>query len=404
MLTRVGSIAVDEVRRSGRHDRRKTVYVPAQHGLDPAVLLRRRDPAGAPFPMSAPRRFYFHRARNAIYHLCRALGFDRGQTVLVPDYHNGNEVRAIRAAGADVRFYRVDRQLELDLEHLTRVCRTTDARALFVIHYFGWPQPVKELVALCEARDMVLIEDCALSLLSETMGQPLGSFGRYATFCLYKTLPVPNGGVLVENEGALESLERLALRPCGIATRAGRTLELSLEWFRGRAHAPGQAAFALKRAGGRALQALRVPREPFGDLGFDLESVDIAAMPLSLRLLERFDYAAIRRRRCRNFQALYDRLAPRALVPRELEPGVCPLLFPLLVPDKPGAAAALRRRGIDALEFWNDGDPAAGGPAHADAMFLRRHLVELPIHQDLTPAQVEHMATQVLSLGLHCAR
>jgi dTDP-4-amino-4,6-dideoxygalactose transaminase len=288
----------------------------------------------------------------------------------------------------------------VDLDDLVRVSRATDARALFTIHYFGWPQPVKELMALCEARDMTLIEDCALSLLSETMGQPLGSFGRYATYCLYKTLPVPNGGVLVENAGALEPLQRLALRPCGVATRVGRTLELSLEWLRGRAHGPGEAAFALKRAGGRAIQALGVPRVPFGDLGFDLDSVDIAAMPLSLALLERFDYAAIRRRRRENYQALYDRLGEGVRRPRELEPGVCPNIFPLLAPDKPGAVAALRRRGIEAMEFWNDGDPAAEGPAHADAMFLRRHLVELPIHQDITGAQVEHMAAQVRALGL----
>ena len=42
-----------------------------------------------------------------------------GETVLVPDYHNGNEVQAIRAAGVTVRFYRVGRNLEVDLEHLT---------------------------------------------------------------------------------------------------------------------------------------------------------------------------------------------------------------------------------------------------------------------------------------------
>jgi len=378
------------------------VYVPAEHGLHPTMFFRPRDVAPLPFPMSAPRRRYFHRARNAIYHLCCALGLGPGETVLVPDYHNGNEVGAIRAAGANVRFYRVDRQFEADLDDLARLCRSTNARALFVIHYFGWAQPVKELMALCEARGMVMIEDCALSLLSETLGQPLGSFGDYATYCLYKTLPVPNGGVLVENDGALDALSDLALHPCSLATRVGRTLELSLEWLRGRAYPVGQAAFALKRAGGRALAALRVPRVPFGDLGFDLPSVDIAAMPLSLALLERFDYDEIRRRRRRNFAGLHDRLAGRVgLLPRDLEPGVCPLLFPLLAPDKPGAAAALRRAGVDAMEFWNDGDPAARGPAHADAVFLREHVVELPIHQDITDEQVERMADQVLALGLH---
>ena len=53
-------------------------------------------------------------------------------------------------------------------------CPHHRARVLFVIHYFGWPQPVKELLALCEAQGMVLVEDCALSLLSETLGRPLG--------------------------------------------------------------------------------------------------------------------------------------------------------------------------------------------------------------------------------------
>ena len=168
----------------------------------------------AVFPMSVPDHMYFHRARNAIYHLFRSLRLAPGETVLVPDYHNGNEVQAIRAAGVTVRFYRIGRNLEVDLEHLTRSRGPRAPASLFVIHYFGWPQPVKELLALCEAHGMLLVEDCALSLLSETLGRPLGSFGRYATFCLYKTLPVPNGGVLVANDGGLDGLGDLELEPC----------------------------------------------------------------------------------------------------------------------------------------------------------------------------------------------
>jgi dTDP-4-amino-4,6-dideoxygalactose transaminase len=353
--------------------------------------------------MSVPDHMYFHRARNAIYHLFRSFRLGPGETVLVPDYHNGNEVQAIRAAGVDVRFYRVGRNLEVDLEHLTRLARTTSARVVFVIHYFGWPQPVKELLALCEAQGMVLVEDCALSLLSETVGRPLGSFGQYATFCLYKTLPVPNGGVLVANDGGLDGLGDLALEPCRVATRAGRTVDLMLEWLRGRAFAPGAAGFAVKRAAGRAMTGLRVPRVPFGDIGFDLGSVNVAVAPLSRMLLDRFDYDDVRRRRRRNFQLLRDRLEEGrvALLPWELEVGTCPLIFPLLVPDKPGAARALQAVGVSAMEFWNGGDPDTRGPDHADAWYLREHLVELPIHQDITPAQIDYMAEQVLGLRLH---
>ena len=55
------------------------------------------------------------------------------------------------------------------------------------------------LADLCRRRNMLLVEDCALALLSADGSQPLGTFGDWAVFCLYKTLPLPNGAVLVQN-------------------------------------------------------------------------------------------------------------------------------------------------------------------------------------------------------------
>src|SRR5947207_14976523 len=80
--------------------RGRTMFVPAEHGLPLAPLLRQPSTGVMPFPLSAPRPLYFYRARNAIYHTFRALKFDRGDTVLMPDYHNTNEVAAVRASGA----------------------------------------------------------------------------------------------------------------------------------------------------------------------------------------------------------------------------------------------------------------------------------------------------------------
>src|SRR5437899_613179 len=377
------------------------MYVPAWPCLCPADLLRSPSTAERPFPFNAPHRAYFYRARNAIYHLFRALRFRGDETVLVPDYHSGNEVWAIRAAGASLRYYPIKRNLEPDLDALARLCRS-GARALFVILFLGWTQPLKELGQLCSEHGMLLIADCALSLLSAAGGQPLGPFGDYAVFCLYKTLPVPNGGLLVQNGRVLEELAGLTLQPGGAASVVGRSLELMCEWIRARADASGKAAFALKRAFGRALTALGVERVPVGDTGFDLASVDLAMATLSTRLLRRFDGDAIQQTRRANFELLQRRLRGRAaLVFEALDGGICPLFFPLLVPDKHGAAQALWRRGIGAVEFWNHGDPEARGGGFEDAQFLRDHVLELPIHQDVGTAQVEYMADQVLRLQLH---
>src|SRR5262245_40915582 len=122
----------------------RAMYVPAEHGLSLTTLL---DPCPAgmlPFPLSAPRHLYFYRARNAIYHTFRSLGFERGATVLMPDYHNTNEVAAVRASGATVRFYRIGRNLEPDLVEVGKLVRSTRARAVFAFRYFGGATPVKD--------------------------------------------------------------------------------------------------------------------------------------------------------------------------------------------------------------------------------------------------------------------
>ncbi len=379
-------------------------YASSWPGLSPAYFFQADRSEKPPFPLSAPRKLFFYRARNAIYHLFRALGrFYDGETVLVPAYHSGSEVWAIRAAGAFVRYYHINRNLEPDLDELEKLFGSNPRpRALLVIHFLGWPQPVTELRRLCRKWDVTMVEDCALSLLSETGGQPLGTFGDYAVFCLYKTLPLPNGGLLIQNRNVLDKLARLSLDPCGRASVAGRSAELMVEWLRGRSDATGKTLLVMKRATGRTLSALGVKRLPVGDIGFDPAQVNVGMSSLCDNLLKRFDYAEIRRKRRANFLLMRQRLAGRAaLLPKELGEGTCPLFFPILVPDKPAAALALRRRGIDAVEFWNYGDAGATRAAFPDAWFLRDHLLELPIHQEITPAQVDYIADQVLSLKLH---
>ena len=376
------------------------MYVSAWPGLTPASFVRSPSESARPFPLNTVQSIAFYRARNAIYHLFRALDAGGGGTVLVPDYHSGNEIAAIRAAGARVRFYHVGRDLQPDLEQIERLCRD-GARALLTIHYLGWPQPVDELARITLRHGTVLVEDCALAMLSELKGWPLGTFGQHAIFCLYKTLPLPHGGLAVQNCRPLKGLNTLDLRPCGGLSLAGRTAELFLEHLRSAADTPGRILFALKRGAGRALSALQVDRVPVGDMGFDLDAVDVAMSPMCQRLLQTFDYQDIHRRRRANYLHLSARLSGRItpLFPR-LDEGVCPLFFPLLVSDKHEAARSLWRRGIQAIEFWNGGDPEATGSGFEDAQFLRDHVLELPIHQDITATQLDYMADRILGMDV----
>ena len=373
----------------------------------PGITLRELMPSHAarptPYPLHSANRLSFCVARSGIYHLFRALRLEKSDLVLMPDYHSGNEVAAIRAAGASIVYYPIVRNLEPDLDALEQLARL-GPRVIYVIHYLGWPQPMKEIEAICRRHGSILVEDCALSLLSELDSKPLGTFGDYSVFCLYKTLPVPNGGVLVQNRSALPELAELELESCPRMAGGGRSAELILEGFRSRWDLGGKVLFEIKRFLGRRLREARVRQVPVGNIGWDVADVNIAMSPLSTSLMGGLDYQRIRQRRRENFLLMRQLLSGRVKMLREdLPEGVCPLFFPILVRDKHTAAQALWSRGISAVEFWNDCDPLSEREAGADALFLRRHVLELPIHQDVSRSQVKYIADQVLQLELQPA-
>ncbi len=355
--------------------------------------------AGAIQAKSASRfagRKFFYVARNGIYHLFRALGLKSSENVLVPDYHSGNETSAIRAAGTSICFYPIRRDLQPDRQAIARLC-TPQTRALYVIHFIGWPQPMGWITEFCRQRGLLLIEDCALSFLSEVNGRPLGSFGDYAVHCLYKTLPVPNGAVLTENGPPLRELEMLKTVPPGLTSVLGRSAELILESFRSRFPVLGAQLASMKSSAGRALTAASVERERVGNIGFDIGKVDTEMSRGCHWLLARFHYELIRERRRANFLYLEALLRGKmSMLPLELSAGICPLFLPILTGNKSLVAEKLRRCGIGVVEFWNEGDPAACGAASEDAQFLRKHVLELPIHQGVTPAQLDSIAREVI--------
>ena len=73
---------------------------------------------------------------------------------------------AMHAAGATIRYCPVGRDMRLDPAEVERLCERHAPDLLYVIHYAGWPQPMAALAELCRRRKMLLVEDCALSLLS----------------------------------------------------------------------------------------------------------------------------------------------------------------------------------------------------------------------------------------------
>lgn len=144
----------------------------------------------------------------------RLAGVGQGDLVLTQALTFVATCNAIVHAGAEPVFCDVDREtlgLSPDavaawLEDHARLCddgltRVGDRvlRACVPMHTFGHPARIDALVALCNARGIVVVEDAAESLGSLFRGRHTGTFGRLAaqSFNGNKILTTGGGGMIL---------------------------------------------------------------------------------------------------------------------------------------------------------------------------------------------------------------
>lgn len=336
--------------------------------LSPAAYLRReRTP---PFPIEEPGCRLYRRARHALYRAVPALGMARGDEILVPAYHHGSEIEALWRAGLTCRFYGM-LSLEPDEASLERA-RGPATRALLLIHYAGFPQDVVYWRRWCDERSLLLIEDAAQAWLASTGSRPVGALGDAAVFCLYKTYGLPDGGALVSTGAAAE--------PEGAAERAWRALgRRHLEWL------------ALVASQPRAEASIAGPEPYASEHDFDLGDARTPASRATQFLLGRLSPGAAQLRR-EHFTQL-DRVL-HDFVPKPystLPPGASPFFFPVATRERDRVLAALRRAGVGAHAVWSTPHPIAGEQS-AEVAALRHELLALPVHQELTPGDVDRIA------------
>ncbi|WP_171426644.1 DegT/DnrJ/EryC1/StrS family aminotransferase [Corallococcus sp. CA049B] len=368
------------------------MFVPSLPTLWPGMLMAPPRPGALP-PFSSPNARYFYFARNAVWLTIKMLRLDGGE-VLMPAYHHGVEVEAVVDAGAIPRFYRVGSRWDVDVADVAKRI-TPKTRALYLIHYAGFPGPVDAMRKLADEHGIPLIEDCALSLLSSDGATPLGTTGDVGIFCLYKTLPVPNGGALVVNGKRSYSLPEPPAPP--LASTFSHTVSALLQNLELRGGAVGRGLRGLVRSVGHgAVKAASVERVATGTQHFDRRHVDLGMSPLTKRIALAQDLESIVEARRRNYFLLLGRL--RDVSPplfNQLPAGVSPLFYPMVVQDKELLLAKLREKGIDAIDFWKRFHPACDASEFPEVAQLRRTILEIPCHQDLSPEVMGQVADVV---------
>jgi dTDP-4-amino-4,6-dideoxygalactose transaminase len=133
------------------------------------------------------------------------LDLQEGDTVIVPSFTFTSTGLAFARQGAGLVFCDIEPvTLGLDPAHLETLL-DEHVRAVVIVHYAGIACDVDGIRAVLERwPDVALIEDNAHGLFGTFRGQPLGSFGRFATLSFHETknFVCGEGGALVLNDPA----------------------------------------------------------------------------------------------------------------------------------------------------------------------------------------------------------
>lgn len=134
-----------------------------------------------------------------------ALLLDLGpeDTVVVPSFTFTSSALAFARQGARLLFCDIERRtLGMDPEHLATLLDDS-VRAVVVVHYAGVACDLDGIRrVLADRPDVALVEDNAHGLFGTYRGQPLGSFGRFATQSFHETKNIVcgEGGALLLND------------------------------------------------------------------------------------------------------------------------------------------------------------------------------------------------------------
>lgn len=134
-----------------------------------------------------------------------ALGVGAGDEVIVPTLTYIASVNAVTYTGATPIFADVlSNNWQIDPEEIRKKI-TSSTRAIMVVHLYGHPCDMEQIMAIANEHNLYVVEDCAEAFGSLYKGKPVGSFGHISTFSFFgnKTITCGEGGMVITNDKTL---------------------------------------------------------------------------------------------------------------------------------------------------------------------------------------------------------
>ena len=153
----------------------------------------------------------FNSGTSALHSILLAYGIKEGDEVIVPSFTFISTANAPLFVGAKPIFADIEEKtFGLDPESVKEKI-TKKTKAIIPIHYGGGPCLIRDLKAIAEDHNLILIEDVAESFGAKIKERNVGTFGDSAmfSFCQNKIITTGEGGAITTD--SREIYEKLKL-------------------------------------------------------------------------------------------------------------------------------------------------------------------------------------------------
>jgi dTDP-4-amino-4,6-dideoxygalactose transaminase len=158
-----------------------------------------------------PRALAMNSGTSPLHVACMIAGFGPGDEVIAPPFTFISTVWGVSYVGATPRFVDVEEgTFNLDPAKIEAAI-TPRTKGIIVVHLFGQPARMDEIIAVARKHGLYVIEDCAQAVGAKYRGKPVGLLGDVGTFSFYPTKNLGGcgeGGAFVAKDEAVHTKAR----------------------------------------------------------------------------------------------------------------------------------------------------------------------------------------------------
>jgi dTDP-4-amino-4,6-dideoxygalactose transaminase len=334
--------------------------------------------------------------RGSIEAIIKMLNLKPGDKILLPPFIAHGVILPLKRNKISLEFYKSNDDLTFDLKDIAKlIAEKSSVKAILIIHYFGYPQPIDTLKNYINNKKIFIIEDCAQAFLScYEDGSMIGTKGDVSLFSLSKSLPIPDGSfVIINNPSILMEQIKYKFSVLSKSALINHYIYLKIKYLQ--SNLSNRFIYYLMNFISKFPYLLY-----YISLCWQKNPTKISN--ISKEILQKFDFVKFKEKRISNYYELIKECSlSNYTFPRFISQKPYVLIgIPFLSGNKIKVISQLKKNGYEVLNYnklWNFIPKSKLAHFHNELLFYENHLL-LPVNENIEKESIKELLTKTIEL------